>query len=277
MINRRLFLANSLAAVGAATLIRAQTGGSSFRLKTEKEYRQEAAQYSAAIQELRQLHQKRTVQTNPKAAAATIERLAPALKYQLSSFVVTALSNPAFVAAVRAKVASPADLERFAAAGVRSLKTFTELDGVRSVQAEIEKISVRDRQALSELAAALNVDSAKEAQKEAEFDQECAKVFSIVVAVILVVIAIVVAATTFGAAGSAVQGTERVQRILVTPLAEKYGPNLSDAIVEKGQLAADAGYARCMANLRNQNGSDAQLAILKCQSRWLRQKSAWFV
>ena len=287
-IHRREFIQQGATATLAATTLlgsglrKAFATKDGYTLKSEAQFRSEASQYASVIREIRKVLQMKLEGEDLSKASALIEQAAPALKYQLSSFIVMCLSNAALVNAVKKKIPNQAALESFAEAGVKDLNVFLELDGVKALQTQMLQTSLEHREVVLRAAEYMRKvgnaeESEKAAVKRAEEDDKCARTFAIVaaviVAVVIVVIAVVVAVFTFGAGGP-VQWT---QLNMVAPLYLKYGPNLSDVLIEKGQGVADARYARCVTAARRLPQAERARAIAGCQALWLHEKSAWLI
>ncbi|MEP6819001.1 MAG: hypothetical protein ABJA18_05665 [bacterium] len=285
-IHRREFVRQSATATLATSLFgssvtQALAANGEYKLKSEGQFRSEAAQYTSAIREIRQVLQMKLEGEDLVKATAMIEKAAPALKFQLSSFVVMCLSNTAFVNAVKKKVPNQEALESFAAAGVKDLSVFLALDGVNALQAQMLKTSIEHRDVLQRVAgfmqkASGGEGSPAEAVKRAEEATECAQVWALVAALVLIVVAIIV--LVIAVVGSPFSGgLSLVQIAFVTPLHQKYGPELSDIVIEKGQGVADARYARCVAAAQRLPQAERARAIARCQATWLNEKSYWLI
>jgi len=287
-IHRREFVRQGATATLAATnlfgsgLSNAFAFKGEYTLKSEAQFRNEAAQYASAIREIRKVPQMKLEDGEVSKASALIEQAAPALKYQLSAFIVMCLSDSALVNAVRKKIPNQAALDSFAAAGVKNLSVFLELDGVKALQARMLQTSLDHREAVLRAAEHLRKagnaeESDKAAAKRAQEDQECTRIFvmvaAIIAAVVAILVAVVVAVFTFGAGGP----VQWVQLNMVAPLYLKYGPNLSDVVIEKGQGVADARYARCVAAARRLPPVERAKAVATCQAQWLDEKAFWLI
>jgi hypothetical protein len=284
-IHRREFVRQGATATLAATtlfgsgLSNAFATKGEYKLKSEAQFKNEAAQYTSAIREIRKVSQLKTDVDLIK-ATAIIEQAAPALKFQLSSFVVMCLSNASLVNAVKKRIPNQAALDSFIDAGLKDLNVFLELDGVKALQAQMLQTSLEHREVLLKAAEQMGTvgetETPSKAAKRAQEDQECARIWAIVAAVVLIVVAIVV--LVIASIGSPFTGGSSLALVeFVAHLAQKHGPNLSDIVIERGQGLADSRYSRCVASARRLPLAERARAIARCQALWLHEKSDWLI
>lgn len=266
---------------------KARARDAAYTLKTEAQFRKEADQYDAAIREISSvLNMKLDADEDLGRATAIIEKAAPALKFQLSKFVVIALTDSMLINAVKKSIPDKAAADSFASQSLKDLNVILKLEGVEAVKAQLVRRSQEDRATLLKVAEQIGkggkTGDATEAQKRAQEAATCPIAYSVVVGVVIAVISVLAAIWTGGAAPSrvgpvveAASPAEVLRDTWVSGLYVIYGPNTSDVISERGQSIADARYARCMANAKQLPLSERTKAMALCQSAWLNEKAGW--